>query len=182
MRWHISESIRTSVHLSPRAQFQPQDCWSFSAQNWFPASYFIRYVFLLPDHGGSAQPQPHWPSQTYWCTVGAVCVLLCFKSPPSSYTQTLHRVLVWFLSFSHSWIEKYSKDIWYAAIFLFEHDRISRDFMQICFNLKMLLQIFLFLHMIICYVTSHFHKGKLFFLHGRESNQIKSIFLVKVRV
>lgn len=152
MWWHISESIRTSVHLSPRAQFQPQDCWSFSAKNWFPASYFICYIFLLPDHCGSALA---FSDVLMYC-ICAVCVLLCFyPAPPHRpFVGSLSGLL---LSFSHSWIEKYSKYIWYAALFLFGILPKSVS------NLKLLLQISFCRRW--CYVTSNLHvkvKGWLF--------------------
>lgn len=77
MRWHISpESIRNSAHPRPSRIFQPEECRSFAALDWFPESYFIPYTFLFLVNlttGGSIQPEPYCISPRH-IDVCALCV------------------------------------------------------------------------------------------------------------
>lgn len=77
MRWHISpESIRNPLHPRPSRIFQPEECRSFAAPDWFPESYFVPYTFLFPVNlttGGSIQPEPYCISPRH-IDVCALCV------------------------------------------------------------------------------------------------------------
>lgn len=136
MWWHISESIWTTVHLSPCAQLQPQDCWSSSAQNWFPATYFIRCIFLLYlTTESSAQPQPHQLSETYWCSVGAVCVLLWCSDPPPTHTHTpTHRPFVGSLPVFCYHILTVEQKNTAKQLDMLRYFYLSRFYPQICFQ------------------------------------------------
>lgn len=179
MWWHISESMQASVHLRPCAKFQPQDCWSFSAQNWFPASYFIFYIFLLPDHCRSAQPQPRRLSQTYWCTVGAVCVML---SPPHTHTHT-HKPFVGSLSgfgIMYSQLNrKYIQQICLICIVSVWAGQNNSGFFANLFPIwSYYFKLFSFCSWWCCYVTSYLRikaKDRLFLSRvWSEPNEMKS--------